>query len=223
MVSGATVLGFWDRANATVRIALLAFALLVGVTIFNRFSGKPADVADIHASGGVYQAPEVVKDTPRKDLPVPQGKKPEDYQGRLDITVKDKYIVTKLDTPGTVITTTKEVTVLIPKDESVPPISPNDPSISATYSQISTPFLQVGTDIVGGVGVDEGLRPTPFLGVSLVQVFKNVELGAGLNRGGVGPFAGYEFWREFAFFGQYNLLKFGTNNSQVAVGISYRF
>jgi len=148
---------------------------------------------------------------------VPADRTPDEFRGTLRVTVRDT--VKREDTVGTV--KEHEITVLIPKEDTPPLVSPAK-TVEAVYSEIPEPIVQTSLSLVVGVSVGEGLKPSPFIGVQFFRLFNAIELGVGLNKEGLGPFLGYEFFREFSVFAQWNAVKL-PERSKFHLGIAYRF
>jgi hypothetical protein len=73
-----------------------------------------------------------------------------------------------------------------------------------------------------GAGVTDQSEVSPAVGVGLLTVFQDFNLGVIGSKYAMGPFLSYEFVREFNLGVSWNLLKWGTD-ARLLIFISYRF
>lgn len=198
--------------------AVAAIAAVITALLFlNRL--KPANSTGVVSSD--FQKPVEGKPIPKPDLVVPIGEKPDDYSGQVTMTVKDT--VTKADTVGTVHQ--HEVTILIPKADRPPDYiaRPNTEGVTVVYQPVKKPWVEIKPGLFIGASLNKDLQPSVYGGLLGLQAFQAIDLGIGACRDGLGPMGGYEFWREFTLFGQWNVITFGPTKQQFSAGIAYRF
>jgi hypothetical protein len=145
----------------------------------------------------------------------------ENQGGILHITVKPKK--SQLGAPEPM---PQELTVLLPRDpRKEPPRIIGDTAsanIISEYTPVREPYLVFRPSVIVGGTLNIG-GVSPFGGVGLLRFFDRVVLGVGVSREAIGPFLGWELWRQFQLGPLWQLIRFKPGNPQWAVQISYGF
>jgi hypothetical protein len=197
-----------------VKYAFAIFAALVvivaGLFLWQHFKPEPKPVLPpAPPSAGevpVQPAENVTHGDP--SLPKPD----EHTTGVLRITVAPDSVAKPRD-----------IFVYIDRDPKRPPQIRSEAPVQAQYAPVVDPWLKLEARLmVGGSGSFDGYV-SPWAGVSLLQLFQKVSLGAGVDRTAVGAFVSYEFFREFNVGAMYYILPIRDGTARAGIFVAYRF
>ena len=209
----------WNGAAFLIKASIVLAVLVVALIFLDRL--KPEDDSYKEPKPDGYE--EYHEATPSNSIPESQVPalpytKPDHVRGRVTVTTRDSTH-TALG-KDTVIT--HHIEVFIPTDDK-PPVVRGDSNTQITYAEVREPFVGFKPGLLIGGTVNLDLQPSIFGGVLVFQAFKHLDIGAGVDRNGLGPLAGWEFWREFTAFGQYDIIAFGADKHKTSIGLAYRF
>jgi len=209
----------WNGAAFLIKAAIILAVLLVALIFLNRLKPAPDEYKVPEPDGYEdYHEATPTKPIPESKVPALPNTKPGHVRGKVTVTTRDT--VHTVSGKDTVIQHT--VDIFIPTNDQ-PPIVDGGPGTHVVYAEVSEPWFVIRPGIFVGGTVNMKLEPSLYGGLLIIQGWKVVDLGVGIDRNGLGPMGGYEFWREFTIFGQYNVITFTPDKQQASIGIAYRF
>lgn len=192
-------------------IAVAVVILVAGIMLWQRYGPKQSDTPKPPPTAGNVPAVIAPKVT-RGDPALP---KPDNH------TTGILRVVLPVDSTRPVVP--REIFIYLNGDPAAPPLIKSDAPIRATFSPVVDPWLLLQARImVGGSASNRG-EVSPWGGLSGIRLWRHVDIGAGVDEGGIGAFVSYEFFREFNIGLSWYLVPFYDSDASVAVVVSYGF
>jgi hypothetical protein len=175
------------------------------------------------ADDPVIQAPPTAGDVPvavaphithgNPSLPAPD----EHTTGVVQITVPPDTVA------GVAIGKPRDIFIYLTDKPGIAPTVRSETPIQAVFAPVVDPWLSFKFRLsIGGSANNEGVV-SPWGGVTFVRLFRHVDLGAGIDRSGLGAFASYEFFREFSIGASWYVVPFDHSEASAALVVSYSF
>lgn len=117
----------------------------------------------------------------------------------------------------------REVFIYIQDNPKTPPVVRSDTPVSTTFHAVVDPWLYFKLRYAIGASLSDGAHVSPWGGVSFVTLFRTVDLGAGIDKQGIGAFLSYRVWREFEVGAMWYALPVFDSDARAALVLSYRF
>jgi hypothetical protein len=190
-------------------IIVVVVLIIAGVFLWNKYGPRPLPL-EPPASGEV---PVVVQPNVTHGDPV-LPKPDEQTVGVLRIAIPE-------DTVNHV--PARDVYVYINKDPDKPPQVRSDTPVQASYSPVVDPWLVFQARVMVGGGSSLDGYVSPFVGISAIKLFRNINLGIGVDRTAIGAIVSYEFFREFNIGVSYYVLPFRETTTRGGIFVAYRF
>lgn len=162
------------------------------------------------------------------DVPVVTA--PHITHGNASLPAPDEHTtgVIRLTVPpdtvaGVAIGKPREIFIYLMDNPADPPKVRSETPIQAVFAPVVDPWLSFKLRFtIGGSANNEG-DVSPWGGMTFIRLFRRVDLGAGIDKSGLGAFASYEFFREFSVGASWYVVPFADSDASVAVVVSYSF
>lgn len=191
-----------------------AVLIVSGIFLWQHFKSEPKPTLPPAppSAGEVPVAP--AENVTHGDPSLPQ---PDEHtSGVLRITVAP-------DTGNVDRTKPRDIFVYVDQDPKKPPRIRSEAQIQAQYAPVVDPWLKLEARLMlGGSGSFDGYV-SPWAGVSVLQVFQKVSIGAGVDRTAAGVFASFEFFREFNVGAMWYVLPLRDGTARAGIFLAYRF
>jgi len=115
------------------------------------------------------------------------------------------------------------IDIYINKDPEKPPEIRSEMPLQATFSPVVDRWIVLEPKLMLGGSATFDARVSPWGGLSVLRLWKVVNIGAGIDMNSIGPFVGYEFWREFNVGGIWGMVPLSAGQSRGAIFVAYRF
>ena len=191
-------------------IAVAVVILIAGVLLWQHYGPKPDDTPKPPPTAGtvpVHVADNVTHGDPA--LPKPDSH----TTGILHIAIPDTAH------PGV----PREIFIYLDRDPSVPPLIKSDSPIQAEFSPVVDPWIMLQAHVLIGGSLSNAGDVSPWGGVAAVRLFRNFDIGGGIDEDGIGVFISYQAWREFDVGAMWYVLPILQSDARVCVFLAYRF
>ncbi len=115
----------------------------------------------------------------------------------------------------------RDIVIYLNDDPGKPPMLRTDFPVQSTFTPVVDPWLKLETRLSVGASYSDDV--SPWGGIALVQLWRNVDVGAGIDDDGIGIFASYRIWREFSVGAMWYALPVFDSDARAAITISYEF